>query len=311
MKKFMPLVSFAFAALCSTGAALAGGPDHACQTGVISLPCASTGWDLGIQALYLQQRDGTPAFIGFRQAGPYRNWVLDEPNWGWGFQLDGSYHFSSGNDVTLSWLRYHKKTSKTYSLGTTPAAVNTVPTVGKREWDMVNLVLAQMVNFGQHTSIRFFAGAQYNDYATHYSAQNYPAAGLRANGHFTFKGFGPRLGTDFNFKVVNGFSVYIMGALSLLAGDDCFKLNVTNNALVAAPNGSKIHFIPEIEGKLGARYTIALANRRGRIMLDAGYMWLDMRGTILLPSIPGFAVAECNTSLQGAYFGVNWLGFTS
>src|SRR3990167_354661 len=65
-------------------------------------------WIVGSQALYFQsvyQVEGnyprtqfdTPAIVGHT---PFLS-----PNWGWGFMIEGGYHWAGNKDISLAW--YH------------------------------------------------------------------------------------------------------------------------------------------------------------------------------------------------------------
>ncbi len=85
-----------------------------CTPGNVTVPCESSAWDFGGQALYLKPSFGAP-FAGVTRVAnatsgfdyPYFNKNND---WSWGFQLEGSFHFGTGNDIDLNW--YHLSNSK-------------------------------------------------------------------------------------------------------------------------------------------------------------------------------------------------------
>ncbi len=325
----------------SSGAVFAGTMGPVCSAVNVTVPCESTAWDVGGRALYFQPNvtagsAGTAKTIttGSGQSVDFgRN-----PRWGWGFMIEGSYHFNTGNDLNLNW--YHVGTNRsggfngsrvlntnfapgviTDSISTplTSATVNRTTANISPKWDMVNLEFAQHVDFGENKSIRFHGGFEY----ARLTANNT----LRVNGSLTtatgttpsfsntvgnnpsYNGFGPRLGADMGYDWGNGLAIYAKGAAALLAGSSKYSTTNTNVLLARSvtTSGSATVVVPELEGKLGVAYSYATA--QGDLTLDAGWMWINYfnairaQGTNLLDG-----PATGDFGLQGVYFGLKWLG---
>ena len=91
--------------LVLSGISFAGTMGPVCSPVNSTVPCPMNAWDLGVEALYLK-----PVY---NATGAYINNAIDTQDyseisnkWGWGFRLDGSYHFNTGNDASLDWMHY-------------------------------------------------------------------------------------------------------------------------------------------------------------------------------------------------------------
>ena len=309
-----------------SSAVFAGTMGPVCAPGNVTVPCEATAWDFGVQALYLQTSfngDGGSHGDRFSTTGltNYDNLQDQNNNWGWGFQLEGSYHFGTGNDANLNWYHFddsHGNNNRNNQVGTAYVEGLELDVNNFRpHWDAVNLEFGQHVDFSQATKIRFHAGAQYARIKT----SGRTAFLFRANLQDTlqidswqqtssFNGFGPRIGSDLSYEVGNGFAFYGKAAATLLAGS--IKYSTYNNTF--NNNRSRTEVIPELEGKLGARYTYAMSS--GDLTLDVGYLWIDYisaRGTLVnegsLGTITGINQDQRDDfGLNGVYAGLKWVG---
>ncbi len=285
-----------------SSAVFAGTMGPVCAPGNVTVPCEATAWDFGAQALYLQQSfDSSDLMVGNND---YSYNHSNDDRWGWGFQIEGSYHFNTGNDATLNWYHISKSHTRTVSY---TAAVNTPVTdrlaTGtyrvslKPQWDAVNLEFGQHVDFSQFTKVRFHAGAEYARIKTAHSFR-LTSASTWTNINETYNGFGPRAGADMFYDFGNGFAVYGKAATSLLAGTNKYYNSFATTA--AVKGRSRTVIVPEFDAKLGAKYTYAMAS--GDLTLDAGYMWVDY----LNAKTRAFGTNDFG--LDGVYFGLKWVG---
>jgi len=326
--------ALAVIALGST-AAFAGTMGPVCSAVNVTVPCENTAWDIGGRALYLQPT--TSGFTGNRSIynsvdGTTISREL-QPSWGWGFQLEASYHYSTGNDFDLNW--YHFRNGKQRSDDTTNAfgtLVNNNPfgsnTLNLTEtytyqsnsvaWDQVNMEFGQHVDFGENKYGRLHAGMNYSRVANNVTTQIIGTTGtyndnLNRLDYRTgvYNGFGPRVGMDLGYDWGNGLSVYGNGALSVLAGTA--KTSQNPQDIDAAGNVSESNYysysnsrvVPELDAKLGFMYTYAMA--QGDLSFDIGWLWASYMGAITSADANLGANAN-NFGVQGLYFGLKWVG---
>jgi hypothetical protein len=290
--------------------AFAGTMGPVCTPGNVTVPCERTAWDFGIQALYLTTAyDADWGYIG--DEVPTTGSIAlrnSDADWGWGFRLEGSYHFSTGNDLNVNWSHFDHDTHLITAVGTTPSdrLIKFDP-----RWNAVNVEFGQHVDFGEYKDIRFHAGVQYadikNDIRRYSDATATTIAGQWTT---TMEGFGPRAGADMTYNFGNGFAVYGNSAIALLAGDSKFTYSTASQT--NRFHGSKHAVVPELEAKLGAKYTMNVGS--GDLSLDVGYMFvnyfnanhvaqgIDTNGTIF------HANQETDFALHGPYAGIKWVG---
>ncbi len=253
-KRMLNLKKTAAAVLAlSSSAVFAGTMGPVCSAVNVTVPCESTAWDVGARALYLQPTYAGDAY-GYLttnnqgRAGKYNK------NWGWGFMIEGSYHFETGSDANLNWYHYDKASTQGYTVPQGGSLSNTLgypvqttqPTSGAfaasvksvPKWDAVNLEFGQHVDVGEKKAFRFHGGVQYarvanqvNIYANASGTGNSmrgPVTTINGTDNVdytltfkrkpTFNGFGPRVGADLGYDFGYGLGIYANGAGALLAG---------------------------------------------------------------------------------------------
>ena len=350
-------------------AVFAGGMGPVCSPGNITIPCERSGWEVGAAALYLQSdfnngwsyiggtsaRSFAASGLLAARAGPstpgglarptnttttYSNF---NPSWNWGFEVDASYYFNTGNDINVSW--YHLNTGNSlfgpfFTNGTgniitpnqNPGALlkanttvtNTIETtyISNLKWDAVNAELGQYVDFSANKRIRFHGGAQYAEIKASVSTYGSNASSLdgvfgvpmatpvSTTGNFNsrYSGFGPRAGMDMNYDFANGFGIYGKLAAAVLVGTSKFNNSRSgSNGLSSMSSGSKNAIVPELEAKLGGSYTYAFSH--GSLTLDAGYLWFNyfnVLDTDAMPLSQG-TIAETDYSSSGPYVGLTYV----
>ncbi|MBA2651339.1 MAG: hypothetical protein H0U73_03600 [Tatlockia sp.] len=349
------LAVLALSTLSST-AVFAGTMGPICTPGNVTVPCERTAWDFGGYALYLQPTHGAGngynsynnnfgTTFGANNGGfNSRHYHDFDSDWNWGFKLEASYHFLTGNDLNVNWYHMHDdndhndnnnnnfrsftdfNTASNFNFG----AGSSIHTRFESEWDAVNVELGQHVDFSEWKVIRFHGGVQYARIEHQFNSDVFAPQFFGANGfgavnnHSTlplasfetrFNGAGPRVGADMSFRLGNGFAVYANGATALLVGEGRF--NSSNGAfptllspVVGIPgSGSKTTIVPEMEAKLGAKYTYAMAS--GDLSLDAGYMVVQYWNAnhLLVGHVDGtFESRESDFALHGPYVGLKWVG---
>ena len=318
-----------------SSAAFAGTMGPVCSAVNVTVPCENTAWDIGGRALYMQPTTTTGYGVGTVVQNTSSYTFGANPAWGWGFQLEGSYHYSTGNDFNLNW--YHFRSggqTNTLAAPVTFAAASNIfiasnATVNAAEasvspaWDQVNMEFGQHVDFGENKFARFHGGMNFSRVAnTGYRYVDISSTPITQaatpetlyNNTITrssvYNGFGPRVGMDLNYEWGNGVGVYATGALSVLAGSSKASSTVTD--WNKAENGyvfslSQARVVPELDAKLGAMYTYAMA--QGDLSLDIGWMWAHYTnalfgGDYILQAKP----QSYDFGIQGLYFGMKWIG---
>ncbi len=298
-----------------SSAVFAGSMGPVCSSVNVTIPCESTAWGFGGEALYLQPvTSSNYNTMGINSK--YKNENFPN-NYAWGFKLEGSYHYGTGSDTNLNW--YHLGTSATRS--TTVLDPITLAVDRQKEnmaatgsiapkWDAVNLEFGQHVNFGENKNIRFHGGAQYVRVTNTITLNAHdvldPLDVASYSRNPTYNGFGPRLGTDMNYDWGNGLGIYANGAGAMLVGSSKFSENSalthSGQSLTDSGSSSKTTLVPELEAKLGVKYDYAMA--QGDLTLDVGWLWINYFNAQANSSDS----VDADFGVQGLYFGLKWLG---
>ncbi|OGV27673.1 MAG: hypothetical protein A3F18_07805 [Legionellales bacterium RIFCSPHIGHO2_12_FULL_37_14] len=296
----------------SSSAVFAGTMGPVCVPGNVTIPCERDAWDVGGQALYLQSTYTGSLWSGniLTSATTGDSVQNIDPKWGWGFEIEGSYHFNTGNDLNLNWYHLNRSTSRTLLSGSYAGSISVNP-----KWDQVDLELGQEIDFSDMKNVRIHGGIEWarvtnqlnlvstSTIFTPFNTTAVTNLGVPISDSMTYNGFGPRFGIDMNYGLGNGFGIYGNAAASLLIGS--LKQTVAGFTGADIPLNmvaSKTTMVPELEGKLGARYDFMVA--QGDLGLDVGYMWYNYFDAQTI----AYGGDYSNFSLNGLFFGAKWVG---
>lgn len=306
--------------LAATGLVSAGTMGPVCTPGNVTVPCEAQLWDIGIQALYLKPvLDADRAYA--QDVLPQYTEVKND--WDWGYRLEGSYHFNTGNDVTLNWSHFSTDVHQGQLHGlvlplAVVGAVNIPYTINnENRYDQVNLVLGQHADFGLVKKMRFYGGLQYaniqlnanNFYPFTYAPLAISSVSLYDN--TDFKGVGPVLGLDYAYFVTPELSLTANGQGSILYGTSRYNTGYViapANASLLSLYASKKAIVPSLEAKLGLNYAYVMP--QGVLNIAGGYQVVNYFSALQGQTLQVFAsnISNSDYGLYGPYFGVNYVG---
>ncbi|WP_058534158.1 Lpg1974 family pore-forming outer membrane protein [Legionella saoudiensis] len=310
----------------SSDVLFAGTMGPVCAPSTVTVPCSQTGWSVTANALYLQT-DLNQTFSYYpRGDNDIYNGLGGQ--WGWGFQLGGSYLFNTGNDVTVNWYHLDGASGnlKFNPLGEFDPL--NIRLALKTQWDAVNGELGQFATLTRDVSYRFHGGFQFArlkntmnarlafivpaDFLDLFDADSLPAPhNLRYT--TSFNGFGPRTGVDMDYMLGNGFSMYAKTAAALLVGSSKAKTTGLAQPLTSV-QASYSAIVPQLEASVGLNYRYP--TKRGDFLFDLGYLWVNyfnpLRNQNLMENVANnqSVTTENRTtdlSISGLYFGFKYV----
>ncbi len=325
-------VSLALAALGLSASAYAGHPAEDVMlppTVNVTIPQQQGSWNVGVEALYWQVANGdfhygvtsstTTATNGNADLthNSLRTHSVDTEH-NWGVRGDITYHFpGNGRDVQLIYTHLHDNESDSKNLidGTDLNAIdfdidnpqdanpptnpltNTWDTARGRsdnDYDSIDLVFGQKMDFGQKVTLRAFGGLKYADIdmsdkanftaeATDFASDPDVVWTARAESRIAsdFEGLGPRAGMDATVRLGGNFAVMGTIAGSLLVGDRDQKwdnfvtvVNTSDDSSDTVSNSARLSentiVVPEMDARIGLNYTHAFSPDTS-LGLEIGY----------------------------------------
>jgi hypothetical protein len=309
MKKTM----MALAILAASAGANAG-MYKACVDTPNQVPCEATAWDVGGEALVLQNTGSAASSI--MNFAVNRANVNDDQfsnNWEWGFRIEGSYHYGTGNDFTVNWAHWKGTDSLVDTLGGLNPGVAGATFNDETRFDAINFELGQRLAFGENFKVRLHGGIHWGGVKESISddSGNVGVTTLVTD-EIKFDGVGPRVGIDICHGagslmkgmmggMMDGLTFYAKGAAALPIGKYRFTTSGAGNDFVGlgvGVNRERTKMLPELDGSIGVKYTKAVS--QGDLTAKVGW---DQRAYL------GFgAVTNATLSWGGVSFGLKWVG---
>lgn len=288
--------------LTANSLAIAGAMGPVCVPGNVTVPCETKQWSFGIDALYLNLNNGI--IRGYDAIPPF-NRIND--NWGWGFKAEGSYQYSTGNDVDINWIHISNDGSQNLISSSLINLNNDI------HFDQVHAVLGQHVDASLTHKARFYGGLSYANIENDRTSYNvFSQVGLsRVDDNSYFNGVGAVLGVDYSYYFRNNLSLVANGATSLLYGSTHVSNWVSPNAFapvaIAPLYASKKTVVPGFEAKLGVNYAYAMPT--GMLNLEAGYQAIQYIAPLQAFRYGNnIEVVSSDFEVYGPYFGAKYVG---
>lgn len=308
----------------------------ACTSHAVTIPCEGNAWDVGFEVLWVDTttHDQNYAFSN-NDLGSEYVFAAVNPDYQFGFELNGSYHFATGNDLTVRWTRIHNDqddvitakntqvlTNYGFGLNESFFAENTLVLDGTKvtsshdyEFDAINAELGQHIDVGDDMDLRVHAGLQYAriDYTkalrfTNSSTSDETLLTMDSE----LDAIGARVGADASYALSGGFSFVGHASLSLLIGEVESELNARaddsdNRGQLKLRQHAEFEsdevVVPAGMIKVGFNYGADLLG--GQMALEGGWRWEGyFQSTRFVPA----AGADFeNFTFSGPYLAISYL----
>lgn len=324
--------------LCLTisSATFAGGMVADETTGNVTVPCQRSAFQLGLYGMYFIPGYSDQLSYIFSNSTVSNNSTRSNninihvnEHWNWSGMIEGGYHFNCGNDIMVSWFHAQNSDNQNFissNLSLSPLNIfdnfqYRNSSSSKLTFNRFDAEMGQQVYFGEVKDIRFHGGFEYVQLEF---ASNTNGTGV-INASFTqtlnkavkFNGFGPRIGMDLAYYMLNGLSVYGKGSIAALVGKS-YSTNVSGYTTpsVFAPGLTTVwndkrdnQIVPVLSLKTGFKYTKIVY--QNVYSLDVGYLWSDYIAIAQNLNPNTGRPSDANFYLQGPYVGIRWLGQAS
>lgn len=279
--------ALALMALGLTGVATAGGfmPAPACTNHPVTVPCERSAWDLGVTAYWLRPANDetTTESLNTVNSSSTTNYAYTPDSYKFGFGLEGSYHWGTGNSLTLSWMHFDRSMSDAFPDAQSSTA--TFSTAGADyDFDALVLDMGQRIDVGPNWDLDLRFGGEYTKFEQSILYAFNTTQATVDSGNYTadfqtskFRGIGPHAGFDSQYNIGSGFGLVGRSSVALLVGNmkasgyDSAQFvngNVTGTPTTTAL-GRRHAVVAGLDGKLGLNYTHVLS--QGSLTLEGGY----------------------------------------
>lgn len=275
-----------------------------CQDKPNQVPCDGEAWDVGVEALYLRTTgDFFISTINSAVSIITNSSYTYYPAWGWGIRVEGGLHFGDGYDLSANWMNYAKTSNTSWGQGilNIPNAPNNSAAAStafiRDTFNIVNIELGQGLVFGERFKARVHGGIQYANLTETINYDGITTGNVEPGARIKLDGWGPRVGLDGIYNLVDSLDFYAKGALGLIYMQRNYSTFNANYGI--GPNARVILpvLVPENDVNIGLQYKSKMAQGD----LKAKVSWVNIAYIGATPN-------DANYSWTGLSFGLNWLG---
>ena len=267
-------------------------------------PASSFKFSFGAVFLQPTGTDLDYAVLGYPLPVQSPHWAVGtvRPSYSAGFDLAGNYRFKNNqNDVELNWTHLKTSDSDATIAGANEFAVplfQAGPSAGQQlnnasqqahatarfNYDVINLDAGQLVNYGNQTQLRFFAGlsgAQLKETLDAAFQDNAATYNINSENKSKFTGAGPLFGVDGYYQLPYNVGFIGTATASALIGSlqastqytsyspQLAAAGITTNYQSITPKSTQ-QVVPGLDGKLGLNYSHVLG-KGSEFTLEVGY----------------------------------------
>jgi len=332
MSKIRSQTSVLVIGLAMAGVSQAAMFENSCRPGHVTVPCEASAWDIGVEAMLLEATSGNNwDYAEYYGTAPGIESLFErrsfQPNHEFGWRVEGSYHFNTGNDATLIWTHFKEDSKVTgqsyqsdqyndesqYFFNLYFDEINARTDV---RLDSLDLEFGQLAHYGHRYHVRTHYGFQWARIENGIEADvtldesdlylTSPTASYTNDSEF--RGIGIRAGLDTGYELGNGFSLEGDAALAVLAGTLKSRTQLfTPGFETEGPNVPPITnvwiskrraIVPELDAVAAVRYTRQLSN--SEISVSLGWRIINYFDAIETTLETISANAADDTGYQGA-----------